>query len=702
MALPERLVHLLVCLALAAGAWVSVGLHLPWTVLPTAGLLAAATWRIVPRPVRATAAQARGALVATAGAALWAVANGIMSAEYLIVVRDPGFLTLSGMWLVDHPHTDIPALGAPEAAAVSGTVLPDASQAWNLLGDAVQPQGAKMLPALIAVGGWVGGDRGVLVANAVVGAVGVLVVYVLARRLLGPMAALAPAAAVALSVGHIGLSRPAYTEPLTLVLALASVVWLWRGVADRRLSPVLLGAATSGAIAFIRIDGAALAVGILAGAVLALALADGPRTRRAGHALAVTATQAAVLAAGYASAWRWSEAYVERLGDQTRLLMLGYGAVTAAIALWILLWLAGADRLATGARRVLGRRGAIAVGGTLIAGLAVLASRPLWWVSHRGTESSVDRFTNTVVESFQRAQGLEVDPTRTYAEHTVAWLSYYLTWPLVILGILGLGLGAYRAVRREGEWAILLGAVLPTSLLYFWNPEVVPDQLWAFRRFEAVTLPGLAIGAAVAAWWIAARLGDRPGPRPGERERTARRVAAASFVVLPLSTWVAVNPGEAHPISAATPVFVREMGGARDQLADLCAVAPDRPIILAGTSSHFGSLRVMCDQPTVLALASLSPAQVAQIASAWDTAPVLLTRNADWFEWTAEPPVIQRSTVRQASYTLQAIPHTYFDRDYAWVAGIVGDDGRLVPVTPAALGGAGDAAGDAAVDVPNP
>ncbi|WP_296666449.1 hypothetical protein [Demequina sp.] len=682
VAAPERIVLAAVMLALSAGAWVSVGLHEPWTVLPAAAVGLALAWRVVPTPTRVTAADRWGAAIAVTGAGVWAVANALMSAEFLIVVRDPGFLTLTGMWLVDHPESDIPTLGSIDAAAVDGSVLADASEAWNLRGDAIQPQGARMLSALIAAGGWIGGDRGVLVANLAIGAVGILVVYALARRVLGPLASLAPAAAVALSVAHIGLSRSAYTEPLTLVLVLAAALWLWRGIEDRRAGAALLGAVASGATSFIRIDGAVFALGLLAAAVVALAVAEGPRARRAGLGLGIVLVQAGVLMAGYAALWRWSESYAERLGDQARTLMLGYSAVAVLLAAWMITWFWGGDRLATGLRAVLGRRGAIAAGAGVSLLLAVLASRPLWWVSRRGTESSVDRFTNSVVESFQSAQGLEIDPTRTYAEHTVTWVSYYLTWPLVALGIVGLGLATMWAVRSRGGWLLLLGAVLPTSLLYFWNPEIVPDQLWAFRRFEPVTLPGFAIAAAVAAWWLAARL------RTPRARRTARTTAAVAFVVLPLTTWVSIDLRDDLPISGATPVFVREMGGAREQLDELCALAPGRPIILAGTSSHFGSLRVTCDQPTVLALRALTPEKMAAMAGVWETAPVVLTRNPEWFEWSADPQVVESSVVRQSAYRLQGIPRTYFDRTYSWYAGLVDQDGVLVPLDPPAGGAA--------------
>ena len=154
----------------------------------------------------------------------------------------------------------------------------------------------------------------------------------------------------------------------------------------------------------------------------------------------------------------------------------------------------------------IGETGARVVGGAVTVLMLVLASRPLWTTVHRGTTDPVDIFTNSVVGSFQKSQGLPVDPTRTYAESTINWVSYYLTWPVVLLAFLGLGLATYYAVRGRGGWAVLLGATLAPSLLYFWKPEIVPDQVWAIRRFEPMTIPAFALAATLAAVWLAKRL----------------------------------------------------------------------------------------------------------------------------------------------------------------------------------------------------
>ncbi|MFW7413679.1 hypothetical protein [Demequina sp. SO4-18] len=673
---PERLVLVGVALALAAGGAVSLGVHHWWTVLPAAAVLVALAWRpLAPRSAR-TAADARAGGIAVGGALVWGAVNIALAAEYVIVVRDPGFLSLSGLWLVDHPHTDIPAAGAVEAAAAHASAVPDANEAWNLAGDVIQPQGAKMLPATIAIGGWIAGDTGVLAANVVVGALGLLAVFAVARRFLGPLAALAPAAALALTVAHIGLSRPAYTEPLTLLLIVTGILWAWRGVEQRSIPLLAAGAIASGATTFIRIDGAASAVGALAGVGVALALADADREWGRRAALVFTGLQATVLALGYVALERWSAEYLERLADEAYALLAAYGGVALLGTAWALLWSrrVRADRWLSSAADAVGRRGALVAGGLVAAGMVVLASRPLWTTVHRGTEAARDQFTNGVVEGFQSSQGLPIEPTRTYAESTVTWLSYYLTWPLIVLAFLGLAIATYRMVRRDGGWAVFLGAVMAPTLVYLWRPSIVPDQLWAIRRFEPATLPGFVLAAALGAWAL-----TELARTPAARARW-RRGAAALMVALPLTTWVSIVPGDEYPLSSAVNVTSREMIGARAQLDQLCAIEPGRPIVLVGTSSHYGSLRVTCDAPVVLALSPPGAEALAEMAAAWGTPPLVLTRQVDDVPWTTAPEVVVDSRVTHSGYSLQRIPRTYIERTYRWYAGLVTESGEVEPV----------------------
>ncbi|GIG55376.1 hypothetical protein [Demequina activiva] len=674
-AAPERLVLVGVSLSLAAGIAVTASLHHWWTVLPLALGIAVVAWRPLAPAPSTTIAEARGAAVAVIGTAAWTLLGFALAAEYLLVVRDPGFLTLSGLWLVDHASTDIPAAGAVEAAAAGAQSLPDASEAWNLRGDVIQPQGAKMLPATIAIGGWVAGDTGVLAANVVVGAIGILAVYAAARRFLGPYAALAPAGALALTVSHIGLSRPAYTEPLTLVLVIAGLLWAWRGIEQRSLALLAAGGLASGATMLVRIDGTAFAIGACAGVLAAVVLAGPAGGWRARAAAAFVLPQALLVGVGYVSLQVWSREYIDRLGERSTALNLAYVALAlVTVLIGLATASAAGERLVARLRSAMGGRAAVGVGTAVAALLTVLASRPLWTVARRGTESDGDTFANGVVESFQAAQGLPIDATRTYAESTMSWLAYYLTWPLVVLAVVGFGIAAVRALRGSGGWAIALGAVLAPSLLYLVRPSIIPDQIWAIRRFEPATLPGFLLAAALGGWALAAL---------ASRERTRavlRAVTGAAMVGLPLTTWIAVTPDQPTPVSSAVNVTTREMIGARDMIQDLCALSPGRPIVLVGTSELYGGLRVMCDVPVVLALSTQSAENLAGMAAAWDESPLVLTRGEDSVPWTGEAGIVVDASVRHSSYTLGGIPRSYYERDYRWRAGVVDADGRVEPL----------------------
>ncbi|WP_147794076.1 hypothetical protein [Cellulomonas sp. Y8] len=197
LSLPDRLPVLVLALGLAALASVLAGQFRPWVVLPLAVLLAGASWRLVPTPPPASKAHLAASAAVSALAVAW-TALGLRSvAEYVVVNRDPGFLTLQALWLTDHRAAPVP-VGAAEVAAAAASAASAGTEAFWLQDGALHAQGNKMLPALLAVQGWVGGERAVLGGNVVIGAVALLALFAAARRFAGPLWALVPTAALAL------------------------------------------------------------------------------------------------------------------------------------------------------------------------------------------------------------------------------------------------------------------------------------------------------------------------------------------------------------------------------------------------------------------------------------------------------------------------------------------------------------------------
>ncbi len=687
-AAPERIVLVGVALALAAGAAVSIGQFEPWLVLPIAAILTIVGWS-ASQPRQLDVRTALGSAFGLLGAAVWILRNLPWAAEFFVVRRDPGFLTLSGLWLVDHGSTDMPMLGAVDAAATHSFATADAGEAWNRNGDTIQPQGAKMLPAVIAMGGWLAGTTGVLNANIVVGALGLLAVYVLARKLMGPIAALVPALAIALSVSHMWTSRSPYSEPLTMLLIIAAVAWAWRAVSQRDPYALALAAVASGATTLVRIDGATFAIGLAMGVVVALVFTTGGSySWRTVAPVGFLIVQATVVSGGRASLERWSALYVARLGDQSAALGAGYISVVVVLLLLVVTATIARQRwrttLAASARarwvRAARKHAPKFGAGAIIAIWAVLASRPKWITIYGFPDGD---FHRDYIAFLQRADGLEVDPGRSYDESTVTWISYYFGWPLIVLGVLGFAIMAWKLLRGRSIWAVPLAALLAPGLLYLLKPQIVPDQVWAIRRLAPSIMVGLVIAAAVA--WQAAM---RKLRRAKTEEFThATSIAIAALIALsPLVGWLSIRPGTDDPVLLTSAMWVKEQDGARDQITQLCSYTRNRPVVLAGTGSHFGTVRAACDSPVVLFHLTGNPSLGRQltapvlrdIATAWGENPVLLTRNPEQIPWTSPPagPTFE-SVMFYASGSLGALPRGRAEKNYNWYVGEVLPDGTV-------------------------
>jgi len=475
-----------------------------------------------------------------------------------------------------------------------------------------------------------------------------------------------------------------------MVLLVAAIAWAWQGVEEGRVFPLVAAGIASGSTCLARVDGPLFAVGVTAGVAVALAVSRNRSVRwRSAAFIAFAVAQGALTLAGNASLWRWSRAYVERLGSESGDLLRAYEVtlgllVAAAVAAPVV---SAARRAARSARpsrhgggpslatQAMTRLPALMGWSTLLL-LVGLASRPLWMTAH----TAPDDFQVAYVAWVQQAQGLAVDGTRTYAENTITWVSYYLTWPVVALGFVGFAIAAARLGRGRSVWAIPLAGLLVPSLLYVVRPAIMPDQSWAIRRLAPSLVVGLLLFAAVAWQALVARWPARLAVRKEWRRRASIAIAAV-IAAAPLTTWVSVSQPSGRGLGATSAIWLAEQRGARAQVDALCSFIDGRPVILVGTPSLFGTIRVACDVPVVLALRPLTPAATKQIATALGAEPVVLTRavgDVPWVETPAEPSFV--STVHYSSSSLSGLPAAQAPEQFAWFYGLALADGFVESV----------------------
>jgi hypothetical protein len=590
----------LVGLALAVA-----GLFFPLLVVPLGGVAAVALFRTTscgrgraPAPTSgASLPRSSTATPAALGAVALSVGSGVFNAshaaQHVLIDRDPGAYIDTGRWLASHhslvfradpgPFHHVPGLffSSPAIYGHGRTHF----------------QFSHLLGVLLAEARWLGGDHLMFALTPVFGALSILLFYAFAARLVRPAFALVAAAALAVNVVQVHFSRDAYSEILQQ-LVLLGCLWL---VSTARFDPrraffagVLLGSTVAA-----RVDGPLYlaAIPILVGLVVARsrngrarAGADGIGTDTVGP-LVLGVVLVTVLA--IADVWIRVPEYARYIGWRV---VLQYVALVAATGIAVLL-----GRSAHRWHRSPAARDWLpaAAGAVVAAALFVM-----WFV--RPYVQTVRGKQITLVAQIQRLDHLASDPARHYYESSLRWHAWYLGPPLLFAAIVGVAY-AIRATLRNGSigrW-LLLTTFGATGVVYLWNANITPDQLWIMRRFLPIGIPAFVLFTVMVMQWIVVRFG---------------RVGIGAVVVLGVAAI-------AWPLSATLPV--RDETTQPRMLAAInatcAALGPDAAVIVARGSDAFHvevpqTLRSFCNIPVAQTHASFDPSQYAVLAREWKAA----------------------------------------------------------------------------------
>jgi hypothetical protein len=193
------------------------------------------------------------------------------------------------------------------------------------------------------------------------------------------------------------------------------------------------------------------------------------------------------------------------------------------------------------------------------------------------------------VARVQQYLGMPVDPTRSYYEQSLRWLSWYFGWTALALALAGAVWLAYdltRGARREWLPALLVFVGMTAAVLY--SPSITPDHPWADRRFVPVAIPGIVLLALAAIAGAVARLERRWGADLTIvwGARVVGVACAAALVVTP-AWW------------SSRHVFTMQTEAGEVALVDrVCDQLRPDDVVLAfggqGKTAWPGALRVMC------------------------------------------------------------------------------------------------------------
>jgi Dolichyl-phosphate-mannose-protein mannosyltransferase len=516
------------------------------TIVATA--VTAATWPFRPRAPK-TESRAHGPAVAAFAIALALLAvAGHFHSEHILTDRDPAVYINTGRSIARN-HRVRPILPASPfdnrnyfATHVAGFQVSDHQVFSSFL---------NFLPVLLALGWSAGGDTGLLLVPAILGALGMLALYALASTVVGPRWALLGPALLTLAPMQAWFARDAYAE---LPLELLALGGLWLYIAARRNGGIVAGVVAGfviGAMTMVRIDALAILVALppaLTVEYLRASALEPAACRRRRQAIGSFA--ATVIVTGYAGlrvSHRLTPGYVTELQHNLHLLELACAAgVFAAIAIAVL------HRIRRGLGQHLARNDLVLwIAGALTVAVSVYAYkfRPRGGVPPVIASPTMTAAARKTLDAF----------LFTASFRWFAWYLGTITLVLVVVGFIVLGV---RATRTDSPAFILLAAALPVTVLYIARPSVSPDQLWAMRRYLPVVLPAMTIAVGAAAMWSTSRIG---------RWRSYLRAPAVIAVVAATLVPAAAS---GRPLARA-----QMQGGALAAVQEICRITgPDAAI----------------------------------------------------------------------------------------------------------------------------
>jgi 4-amino-4-deoxy-L-arabinose transferase-like glycosyltransferase len=455
-------------------------------------------------------AQAVAVVVTSAVAALFALPGfpvGLTGLDPGVYTNHAISIARTGDYDVPDPvaehRAELPPLQEDAAARLPGMSFRDHDADRSLVGY------FHLFPALAAPAAELGGERGVVNVNPVLGIVTALLLLLVAWRAFGPLAGWAAGLLSATNVIQVWHARYPTSEMLTellLVLALLAVVIAldtrWRVAAG-------LAGVCTGLTFVARADGFLL-VGLAAVALVALA-GTGRFDRRAAW---FTIGLAVTLVHAFVQAYHLVPGYTTEQG------VPGEGLLGGALAVLLLLGIVLHRALDSGRLRAVDafvarareprwqRRAGIAVVALAVLVVAFNLARPLW---------SGDRPLDPNLagsDGYYNARGM-------------LRLSWFLTPLGVLLSLAGLAVVAARrwSFRR---WIVVVPALVLVPI-YLWNAHVDVRLMWWTRRFVPVALPGLLLLAGCA-------LGALGGAR-----RAGLRVVGALAAVALVGWWVSMS-----------------------------------------------------------------------------------------------------------------------------------------------------------------
>jgi hypothetical protein len=353
---------------------------------------------------------------------------------------------------------------------LGGVLVPGLTRARNGIDQPISTTHPLGWPIWLALAHAMFGIDGLYAANAIVFALGGLLLFLLLRRIVAPGIAVAATCLFLALPSSIWIAGISLSEPMAMLLLLAVPLLAGAGIyCSRWRIAALLLAAT-----LVRMDSALLIPALIAATMLACAAM--PTRRAAATARRFALIQVATFGVALLFYLTLFPGYLRSVLEETATI------AAASLALALALVVAVPESI-TGLRRTINAHPTRVVAIALLIGFFAYAAaiRPTLQPFHLIQQAS------------------DLNGRRDYREESLLNLATYVSWPILVFALAGVCYAIQSSwIGRHGAFRSLLLVIgIGPALLYLWSPQVSPDHPWAVRRFVPTVIPYVVLFAAL-------------------------------------------------------------------------------------------------------------------------------------------------------------------------------------------------------------
>ena len=434
---------------------------------------------------------------------VWCAGNIHYSFHTAMINRDPGVYAVTAVWLQSNPTTNVTVDGGLAEGIVDASAV--SSGMWQKEGDSntIQPQGAHLLPTILASTGILFGQNAIFYTNTVIMGCALWVFYALVRLFTKPRWAALGTVVMMCALPIIYFSRDTYTEPLAMLVTLSSVLIIGfmikyiDTIKTKRLVAVCMWAAAGlllGTGILARPDGFFAMITVILSIITVIILNYRNTVVRVYHVLIFLFFCAVPASIAVVDLNVLTTEYLTSQGPMVERMFIAACIVSIILLLFVAL---PKLRHRIGDFFIKNKKIITTiVASTIVATAIFLIARPLFMI---GELSSPDtQSTAGAVMQIQANLGDPIKP-RSYYEYTISWITWYIGGIIVLLAFSGVLYSVKKSFYdNKPLYILILTLTVLTTVIYLWNPVITPDQVWASRRFIPVIFPGLVIMSMIA------------------------------------------------------------------------------------------------------------------------------------------------------------------------------------------------------------